>query len=65
MVTACSISTEELLRLSADLFALLLLQRLLQLEDLRSKVNVEGESKNTFSTRSTTSPSQAKMERNH
>ena len=37
MVTACSISAEELLRLSPDLFALLLLQRLLQLEDLRNK----------------------------
>ena len=65
MVTACSISAEELLRLSPDLFALLLLQRLLQLEDLRNKPNLEGEPTNIFSTRSTTSPSQAKMERNH
>ena len=65
MVTVCSISAEELLPLSPDLFALLLLQRLLQLEVLRSKVNLEGESTNTFSTMSTTSPSQAKMERNH
>ena len=65
MVTACSISAEELLRLSPDLFALLLLQRLLQLEDLRNKANLEGESTNIFSTRSTTSPSQAKMERNN
>ena len=65
MVTACSISAEELLRLPPDLFALLLLQRLHQLEDLKSKANLEGESTNTFSTRSTTSPSQAKMDRNH
>ena len=65
MVTACSISAEELLRLSPHLFALLLLQRLLQLEDLRKKANSEGESTNIFSTRSTTSPSQANMERNH
>ena len=65
MVTACSISAEELLRLSPDLLALLLLQRLLQLEDRRNKANLEGESTNISSTRSTTSPSQAKMERNH
>ena len=65
MVTACSISAEELLRLSPDLFALFLLQRLLQLQHLRKKANLEGESTNIFSTRSTTSPSQAKMERNH
>ena len=65
MVTACSISAEELLRLSPDLFALLLLQQLFHLEDLRNKANLEGESTNIFSTRSTTSPSQAKMERNH
>ena len=65
MVTACSISANELLRLSADLFALLLLQRLLQLEDPRNKANLEGELTNTFSTRSTTSPSQVNMERNH
>ena len=65
MVTACSISAEELLHLSPDLFALLLLQRLLELEDLRNRANWEGESTNIFSTRKTTSPSQAKMERNH
>ena len=65
MVTACGISAEELLHLSLDPFALLLLQRLLQLEDLRNKANLEGESTDIFSTRSTTSPSQAKMERNH
>ena len=41
MVTACSISAEGLLRLSPDLFALLLLQRLLKLEDLRNKANLE------------------------
>ena len=64
MVTACSISAKELLRLSPDLFTLLLLQRLLQLEDLRSKENLEGGSKNTFSTERTTGPSQAKMKRN-
>ena len=57
MVTACSISAKELLRLSPDLFALLLLQRLLQLEDLRNNANLEGESTNIFSTRTTTSPS--------
>ena len=65
MVTACSISAEELLRLSHDLFALLLLQRLLQLEDLTNKANLEGGSMNIFSTRYTTPLSQAKMERNH
>ena len=65
MVTACSISAEELLRLPPDLCALLLLQQLPQLEDLRKKANSEAESMNIFSTRSTTSPSQAKMERNH
>ena len=65
MVTACRITTEELLRLSPDLFALLLLQRLLQLGDLRNKAIREGESTNIFSTRSTTGPSQEKMERNH
>ena len=65
MVTAFSISAEEWLRQSPDLYALLLLQRLPQLEDLRKKANSEGESTNIFSTRSTTSPSQAKMERNH
>ena len=48
MVTACSISAEELLRLSPDLFALVLLQRLLQLEDLRNKTNLKGESTNIF-----------------
>ena len=64
-MTACSISAEELLRLYPDLFALLLLQRQLQLEDLMNKANLEGESTNIFSTRSTTSPSQVKMERNH
>ena len=47
------------------LFALLLLQRLLRLEDLKNKAKLEGASMNIFSTRSTTSPSQAKMERNH
>ena len=65
MVTACSISAGELLRLSPDLPALLLPLLLLQMEDLRTKANLEGESTNIFSTRSTTSPSQAKMERNH
>ena len=65
MVTACSISAEELLRLSPDLLALLLLQRLLQLKDMRNNANLEGESTNIFSTKSTTSLSQAKMERNH
>ena len=55
---ACSISAEEVLRLSPDLFSLLLLQRLLQLEDLRNKANLEGESNNIFPTRSTTSPSE-------
>ena len=65
MVTAFSIFAEELLRQSPDLYALLLRQRLPQLEDLRKKVNSEGESTNIFSTTSTTRPSQAKMERNH
>ena len=65
MVTAFSISAEDLLRQSPDLYALFLLQRLPQLEDLRTKTNSEGESTNIFSTTSTTSPSQAKMERNH
>ena len=65
VVTAFSISAEELLRQSPDLYALLLLQRLPQLEDLRKKANSEGESTNIFSRTSTTSPSQAKMERNH
>ena len=65
MVTAFSISAEELLRQSPGRYALLLLQRLLQLEDLSEKVNSEGESTNIFSTTSTTSPWKAKMERNH
>jgi tRNA(Leu) C34 or U34 (ribose-2'-O)-methylase TrmL len=65
VVTAFSISAKELLRQSPDLYALLLLQQLPQLEDLRKKANSEGESTNIFSTTSTTSPSQAKMERNH
>ena len=65
MVTAFSISAEELLRQSLDRYALLLLQRLPQLEDLRKKANSEGESTNIFTTKSTTSPSQAKMEKNH
>ena len=65
MVMAFSISAEELLRRSPDPYALLLLQRLPQLEDLRKKANSEGESTNIFSTTSTVSPSQAKMERNH
>ena len=65
MVTAFSISAEELLRQSPGLYALLFLQRLPQLEDLRKKVKSEGESTNRISTTSSTSPSQAKMERNH
>ena len=65
MVTAFSISAEDLLRQLPDLYALLLLQQLPQLEDLRKKANSEGESTNIFSKTSTTSPSQAKMERNH
>ena len=64
MVTAFSISAEELLRQSPDLYALLLLQRLPQLEDLRKKPNSEGQSTIKFSTTCTTSPSQTKMERN-
>ena len=51
-MTAFSISAEELLRQSPDLYALLLLQRLPQLEDLRKKANSEGESRNIFSTTS-------------
>ena len=62
-MTAFSISAEELLRQSPDRYALLLLQRLPQLEDLRRKANSEGESTNIFSWTSTTSPSQAKMEK--
>ena len=65
MVTAFSISAKELLRQSPDLYALLLLQQLPQQEDLRKKANSKGESTNIFSRTSTTSPSQAKMERNH
>ena len=65
MVTACSISAEELLCQSPDLHALLLLERLPKLEDLRNKANLERESTKIFSTGSTTSPSQGKMERNH
>ena len=65
MVIAFSISAKELLRCSPDLYALLLLQRLTQVEDLRKRANSEGESTNIFSTTSTTIPSQVKMERNH
>ena len=65
MATAFSISAEELLHQSPDQYALLILQWLPQLEDLRKKANSEGQSTNIFSTTSTKSPSQAKMERNH
>ena len=65
MVIAFSISAEELLRRSPDPYALLLLQLLPTLEDLRKKANSEGESTNIFSTTSTTSPSQTKIKRNH
>ena len=65
MVIAFSISAEDLLRRSADPYALLRLQQLPTLEDLSKKANSEGESANIFSTTSTTSPSQAKMKRNH
>ena len=65
MVTAFSISAEELLRRFSDPYAVLHLQRLPELEDLRKKGNSEGESTNIFSTLSTTILSQAKMERNH
>ena len=43
MVTAFTISAEELLRQSPDLYALLLLKRLPQLDDLTKKANSEGE----------------------
>ena len=64
MVIPFSTSAEGLLRRSPDPYAQLLLQRLPPLENLRKKANSEGESTNIFSTRSTTSPAQAKMERN-
>ena len=68
MVTACSTFAEELLSPSPVLPALLL--RLRQLEALRNKAvrnntNLEGEWTRSFSTRSTTSLSEGKMERNH
>ena len=65
MVTACSTFAEELLCPSPDLLALPLRLRLLQLEALRNNTNIEGERTSIFSTRSTTNPSEGKMERNH
>ena len=65
MVTACSTCAEELLYPSPVRLALLLRLRLRQLEVLRNKANLEGEWTNIFSTTSTTSPSEGKMERNH
>ena len=65
MVTACSTCAEEVLYASPVLLALLLRLRLRQLEILRNKANLEGERTNIFSTRSTISPSEGKIERNH
>ena len=65
MVTACSTFAEGLLYPSPVLLALLLRLQLRQLEDLKNKANLEGEWTNIFSTRSTTSPSEGKMERSH
>ena len=65
MVTACSTFPEELLYPSPVPPARLLRLRLRQLEDLRNNTNLEGEWTSVFSTRSTTNPSDEKMERNH
>ena len=64
MVTACSTFTEEFLYPSPVLLAQLLRLRLRQLEDPRNNTNLEGEWMSIFSTRSTTNPSERKMERN-
>ena len=63
MVTACSTFAKELLSPSPVPPALLL--RLRQLGALRNKRNLEGEWTSIFSTKSTTSPSEGKMERDH
>ena len=63
MVTACSTFADELLSSSPAQPALHL--RLRQLEALRNRTNCEGESTRTCSMKSTTSPSEEKMERNH
>ena len=63
MVTACSTSADKLLSPSPVQPALHL--RLRQLEALRNKTNWEGEWTSTCSTKSTTSPSEVKMEKNH
>ena len=65
MVTACSTCVKELLYPSPVLLVLLLHLLLRQLEVLKNKANLEEEWRNLFSTRSTTSPSEGKMERNH
>ena len=62
MVTACSTFAEEWLSPSPVPPALLL--RLQQLEALRNKTNLERGWTSIFSTRSTTSRSKGKMERN-
>ena len=64
-VTACNTFAEGLPYPSPILPVQLLRLRLQQLEDLRNNKNLEGEWTNIFSTRSTTSPSEGKMERNH
>ena len=58
MVTACSTSAVQLLSQPA------LHLRLLQWEALRNKTNREGERTSTCSTKSTTSPSEGRMETN-
>ena len=65
MVTAFSTFAEALLYPSPDLLALLLRPRLQQLESLMSNTNLEGEWTSNFSKRSTTNPSEGKMEKNH
>ena len=64
MVTACSTFAEELLSPSPVPPTLLLRLRLRQLA-LRNNTNLKGEWTSIFSTRSTTNPSEGKMERNH
>ena len=65
MVTACSTFAEELLYPSPVPPALLLRLQLRQLEVLRNNKNLEGEWTSIFSIRSTTNPSEGKLERNH
>ena len=68
MVTACSTFAEDLLSPSPVPPALLLGLRQLEVsrnKALRNNTNLEGEWTSIFSARSTTSPSQGKMQRNH